>query len=276
MENCLRLLEDRIDKLRPEVFFKSFDSFEEPKLRQRYVGSVLKALRENKFDVRRFNFPQLAQLIQLVAQYQKADLHVFFKYVSNCVEQGIFSPAALRENFESFSRVFHLFVKEGFLSFENLTPIYYTYALTLKDKVEAQGVTSVGFADIVHVLWTLLATEAEGISNPLVPRLFERLHNFNRPEKPLTKEELLELHQINMHTQDQVRAGRWPKEFKEVIPKNVSDLAENEYNRYDKCLYPDVQVDIVSSIVITHAGPQAAQAQSHLPGEREGRQGLQS
>jgi hypothetical protein len=56
VENCLRLLEDRIDKLKPEIFFKSMTSFEEPKLRQRYVASVLKALRENKFDVRRFNF----------------------------------------------------------------------------------------------------------------------------------------------------------------------------------------------------------------------------
>jgi len=158
VENCLRLLEDRIDKIKPETFFKSMTSFEEPKLRQRYVASVLKALRENKFDVRRFNFSQLSQLIQLVAHYQKADLHVFFKYVSNCVEQGIFSAAALRENFESFTRIFHLFVKEGFVSYENLTPIYYTYALTLKDKVEAQGVASVGFSDIVHVLWTLLAT----------------------------------------------------------------------------------------------------------------------
>jgi hypothetical protein len=69
VENCLRLLEDRIEKIKPDIFFRSLASFEEQKLKQRYVGSVLKALRENKFDVRRFNFPQLAQLIQLVAHY---------------------------------------------------------------------------------------------------------------------------------------------------------------------------------------------------------------
>jgi hypothetical protein len=69
VENCLRLLEDRIEKIKPDIFFRSLASFEEQKLKQRYVGSVLKALRENKFEVRRFNFPQLAQLIQLVAHY---------------------------------------------------------------------------------------------------------------------------------------------------------------------------------------------------------------
>ena len=67
VENCLRLLEDRIEKLRPDVFLRSLEGFEEPKLRQRYVASILKAFRENKFDIRRFNFVQLSQLVQFVA-----------------------------------------------------------------------------------------------------------------------------------------------------------------------------------------------------------------
>lgn len=90
IDNCLRLLEDRIEKLRPEVFLRSIENFEEAKLRQRYVSSILKAMRENKFDVRRFNFVQLSKLVQLVAQYQKADLHVFFRYVLSCVEQDFY------------------------------------------------------------------------------------------------------------------------------------------------------------------------------------------
>lgn len=42
MENVLRLFEDRLDKLRPETIFRTLNNFEEPKLRERYVNTMLK------------------------------------------------------------------------------------------------------------------------------------------------------------------------------------------------------------------------------------------
>ncbi len=199
IDNCLRLLEDRIEKLRPEVFLRSMENFEEAKLRQRYVTSLMKALRENKFDIRRFNFVQLSKLVQLVAQYQKADLHVFFRYVLSCVEQEYFPKKVLREQFTSFSRLFHMFVREGFISAETPTRLYFSYVLTLKEKMETEGgAKAVSFDEIVHLLWALMATEDEVMQNPLIPRLLERLHEFKRPESPLSKDELLELHQVNV------------------------------------------------------------------------------
>lgn len=59
IENCHRLLEDRIEKLKPETFLRSFESFEEPKMKQKYINSMIKAMKDNKFDIRRFNFTQL-------------------------------------------------------------------------------------------------------------------------------------------------------------------------------------------------------------------------
>ena len=85
--------------------------------------------------------------------------------------------------------------------------------------------------------------------NPIIPRLFERLHDFKRPDKPLTKEELLELYQLQVYAQDQIKNGRWPKEFKEVIPKKVRDIAEEEYATFDKNLYADVQIDIAKKLL---------------------------
>jgi len=136
--------------------------------------------------------------------------------------------------------MFHLFVKEGFISFDQLSPLYYSFVLSLKEKIETQGIVAVGFQDIVHVLWTLIATESEGLSNPIIPKLFERLHEFKRPEKPLSKEELLELYQINVHAQDQIKQGKWPAEFKEAIPKKVRDISEEEYSKFDKSAYPEI------------------------------------
>lgn len=55
-ENCLRLFEDRLDKSKPDTILKSFDKFDDSKLKNRFVASILKSMRENKFDVRRLNF----------------------------------------------------------------------------------------------------------------------------------------------------------------------------------------------------------------------------
>lgn len=78
--------------------------------------------------------------------------------------------------------------------------MYYTYVLTLKEKLEREGgVKAISFDDLIHVIWTLIATEETGQMNPLIPRLYERLHEFKRPEKPLTREEMLQLHQINIY-----------------------------------------------------------------------------
>jgi hypothetical protein len=55
-ENCLRLLEDRVDKSKPDTILKSFERFDDPKLRNRFVASILKSMKENKFDIRRLNF----------------------------------------------------------------------------------------------------------------------------------------------------------------------------------------------------------------------------
>lgn len=77
--------------------------------------------------------------------------------------------------------------------------MFYLYVLLLKDQIESQGVASVGFQELVHVLWSLTVTEDESIPNPLIPKLWERLHQFNRPGKPMSREELLELYQVNAY-----------------------------------------------------------------------------
>jgi len=36
-----------------------------------------------------------------------------------------------------------------------------------------------------------------------------------------------------------------------VIPKSVRDAAEDEFNNFDKNLFPDVQIDIVNLFINT-------------------------
>lgn len=167
----------------------------------------------------------------------------------SCLEADFYTKQVLQDNFDAFSQLFHLFVKEGFISQDQLTRFYYTYVLTLKDRMEVHGTHAIGFNELINVLWSLATTEDDVMHNPIIPRLYERLHEFKRSDKPLTKEELLELYQLQVYAQDQIRNARWPKEFKEVIPKKVRDLAEEEYANFDKNLYGDVQVDIAKKLL---------------------------
>ena len=116
--NCTRLLEDRIEKLRPEVFFKSMEMLEDAKLKERYLQAMLGKMRSNKYDIRKFDFNQLATFINLVAMHSKKDLHVFYRYLLNCLEQNFFPMMTLEQddNFRTLSKLFYLFVKEGFVS----------------------------------------------------------------------------------------------------------------------------------------------------------------
>ena len=86
-------------------------------------------------------------------------------------------------------------MKEGFIAQDQLTRLYFTYVLTLKDKIEKDGMGVVSNDDIIHVLWSLATTDDESLNNPIIPKLFERLHSFKRNE-PLSREELLELYQL--------------------------------------------------------------------------------
>jgi hypothetical protein len=45
---------------------------------------------------------------------------------------------------------------------------------------------------------------------------------------------------LQVYAQDQIKTGRWPKEFKEVIPKKIKELIEEEYSNFDKNLYSEV------------------------------------
>lgn len=102
-------------------------------------------------------------------------------------------------------------MKEGFISEDQLSRIYYTFALTLKEKIEKEGVArAVSFNDLISVIWALAVTEDEQLLNPIIPKLYERLHEFKR-QTPLSRDERLQLYQVIIYAeQDMIKTGKWP------------------------------------------------------------------
>lgn len=46
-----------------------------------------------------------------------------------------------------------------------------------------------------------------------------------------------------------VRTNLWPKEYKDIIPKNARDICEEEYNLFDKNEYQEIQTDIAKKLL---------------------------
>lgn len=84
---------------------------------------------------------------------------------------------------------------------------------------------------------------------PLLPKILIELSDFDRPEKPLTQEELVMISQVNTFTRDAVRCGDLPANFENIIPENVSSVAEKVFKKYDKMPYEDVQRSVAENLL---------------------------
>jgi len=99
--------------------------------------------------------------------------------------------------------------------------------------------------DLIKITWSLMIMQNPGtVTIPLLPKLIEQLSHFSRPEQPLSQEEMLMLHQINVYVQDLVAKDKLPKQFKNIIPENINELTSANYEAWDQPLYPEVQKEI--------------------------------
>lgn len=70
-------------------------------------------------------------------------------------------------------------------------------------------------------------------ANPLIPKLLEALYSYRRAE-PLSRREYLQLYQINIWIDREVRDGRLPESFAKCIPEAFVATAEDKYSEYDR------------------------------------------
>jgi len=62
----VRIQSEKIEKLRPEFIFIVYESLLTTPDKKKFVDAFLKALRESKIDIRRFNLYQLEKAVQMV------------------------------------------------------------------------------------------------------------------------------------------------------------------------------------------------------------------
>jgi hypothetical protein len=74
----------------------------------------------------------------------------------------------MKQHFQSFSHMFYIFIKEGFINSQIQGSLYYKYMLNLKDNYN-----KIDNDNLINLLWALAVTEEPiQMANPIIPRLF--------------------------------------------------------------------------------------------------------
>ena len=64
-------------------------------------------MREDKYDIRAFNFTQLVTFIQIVSETHYQDLPVFRNYLDAAISQGLFSDTDCKNDFGNMIKLMH-------------------------------------------------------------------------------------------------------------------------------------------------------------------------
>lgn len=112
-----------------------------------------------------------------------------------------------REKFDTVAKLFALFVEQGYLCEQ--TTLYYQTMLGLKERLIGEN-SKVDPVHLINLTWSLIALEGTQSGNPIMPKLLEALSNFER-EEPITQQELIKLHQIDVYIDEMVKQGKLPR-----------------------------------------------------------------
>jgi len=121
--------------------------------------------------------------------------------------------------------------------------------LAVKDRLVGDKPKAISSDLLVKLTWSLTALEGTQVSNPILPKLIERLATFQR-DTPLSGKELIQVYQIQVYIDDMIARKQLPAEFSKVIPQAVREAAELEFERHDRqILYPNVQREIAKKLL---------------------------
>jgi len=164
-------------------------------------------MRENKINIKKWQVQEISEFLKHVAIFAPKDLRTFYNYIELGFQTSYYKVTY--KNFNAISDIFFTFVEFGLLNGKSRTKFYYSYLVGIKDVLyperrnEEESVVAgkehrIDNLHIIKVVWSLLLTEDPQEFTPIALKLLTDLAAFDRPEKPLTEQELLMLYQINV------------------------------------------------------------------------------
>jgi len=187
--------------------------------------------------------------VNYVADTFPEDLNVFARYIDTALSSGFYEESVVSEKFGSILPLIHTFalhdqLQDGAACFKFMAVVS---ERLLKKQTKQDGMNR----DLVHVIWTLLYRDQRTYSkttNPIIPRLLEKLYSYKR-EAALSRVELLELFQIKIWVDQEVKKGLLPEVFAKCIPAEIAEEAEQRFAEYDRQTYSQVQSEIAECLL---------------------------
>jgi hypothetical protein len=191
----------------PETILNNISIQQKDQDKQRLVDTVLQGMRENKINIKKWQVQEISEFLKHVAIFAPKDLRTFYNYIELGFQTSYYKVTY--KNFNAISDIFFTFVEFGLLNGKSRTKFYYSYLVGIKDVLypgrrnEEESVVAgkehrIDNLHIIKVVWSLLLTEDPQEFTPIALKLLTDLAAFDRPEKPLTEQELLMLYQINV------------------------------------------------------------------------------
>jgi len=94
--------------------------------------------------------------------------------------------------------------------------------------------------------WALCATQKVGKLVPLSIMAIGEV--FKKKSRRLTRDDMIELHQLIGYIELMVKANVWPKSLSQQIGSTAKDMTRTVYKKYDKCMAVEVRKEIIEML----------------------------
>ena len=149
--------------------------------------------------------------------------------------------------------VFYLFVKQGFLTpwIEDKFSLNYILQLKYEMFPKNKNMQKLPPRDLIKIAWSLMVMQRPGkVSNPLLPNVISQLHKFDRPNMPLTNEELIMLYQLDVYIRDMVSRGSLPPQFATMIPEKIRRLSAKLFQEWENETHYTAEQNEIANILL--------------------------
>ena len=216
---------DNITTFEPVELIKTIKSFKKGSpQRAEFVKRLMMDLKRKNYDMTKFNFVQLVDMIELISETDIENVIIFQNFFDKAISLNQYSDADLLNDFEPFTKLIHVFALNGCLQNDQITK---KFIVLLTDKIREKSETKKSMPglmndNLIMIIWTLiyhdsLVARSTHTPNPQLPRLLERLSEFKRVQK-LSDLELIQLYQIQQWIDFKVANERIPPQFQNCIP----------------------------------------------------------
>ena len=120
-------------QLGPKKLLQSGDIFKHnPQAYKRFALKVFEQLKNQKLNIKEFNFSQAVKLLQLVDEFAPQDLFTYFNFFSQALQSNFYKKTL---DINDYTNLITIFAHSGILT-DSREPssLYYHYLISLKEK----------------------------------------------------------------------------------------------------------------------------------------------